>query len=103
MALLVGDWLRCSGTGYPGGVGLSISADHTWNSLTATDDGACVPVTTGFTGYGTWTISQGNPLQFNLLKVGGGGAGYFPMISDTERLLLDFGGAPMEYVRASLP
>jgi len=103
-SLIGGAWLRCSGSGYPTfGVGVLISADHTWNSITVGSDGSCVPVTKGFTDYGTWVTNESaGHLQFNLLKVDGGGAAYFPAISDTDRLLLDPGARPTEYVRAPI-
>ena len=102
-SLIVGAWLRCSGNAFPErGAGILISADHTWNSLDEGNDTSCKRVETGFDYYGTWTAQKtGDLVQFNLLKIGGGGAFYFPIFSDTGRLRLDPGGAPTEYVKAT--
>ena len=101
---IVGDWLQCSpDASYPSeyGDGIRIQADHTWYSLIQNAACGYDPLTTGFDGYGTWTIEEfgTSSIQFNLLKAIGGGAYYFPAFTDSGQLNLDAGGLPTLYVR----
>lgn len=103
-AKIQGDWLQCSpDASYPSefGDGIRIQPDHTWYSLIRNAACGYDPLTTGFDGYGTWTINVNSPdsIQFNLLRTIGGGAGYFPAFTDTGQLNLDAGGLPTLYVR----
>jgi hypothetical protein len=102
-AMIEGDWLRCSGTAYPAefGVGLRIAPDHTWNALDASAGGGVAPITTGFDGYGTWTAAEiyAGAIQFNLLKLDGGGAGYRVAFTDSGQMQMDPGGVHADYQR----
>jgi hypothetical protein len=101
--LIFGDWLRCRGNAYPSafGVGLRISPDHTWSALERSDAGTLQPITTGFDGYGTWADEEVTPgnLQFYLHRIGGGGANYVVLFSDTGQMRMDFFTAAADYVR----
>jgi hypothetical protein len=101
-SLIVGPWLRCSTSGFPeSGVGILISADHTWHTLLESSDGSCLRVTTGFDDYGTWAAEKiGDSVRFKLVKSGGAGTAYFPAFSDTGRARLDPNSNPIDYVKA---
>jgi hypothetical protein len=105
--LAEGYWLHCSGSAYPAayGIGIWIASDHTWNALETDSAGSFHPIVTGFDGYGTWSAENGAPpsrIQLNLLRISGGGAGYYPVFTDDGRMDLDPGGLSTIYVRPGL-
>jgi hypothetical protein len=102
-ARIAGDWLHCSGSGFPAayGAALRISPDHTWNALQVDGAGNLQPITTGDSGYGTWSVTDATTTnaQFILHFPDGGGAYYFPAFTDNGQMDLDPGGLPTIYAR----